>query len=131
MQRFFFIIGSLLAGLSVAIGAATGHETSSLGELAHVWVAKATRYQFYHSLALIAVAISLDVWQGQRKVLAVAGCCFIGGIFCFSGSLYFMAFSGISAGYITPLGGVFFLTGWLAMVVAGSKLAPPSTTLTN
>lgn len=129
MHRFFFISGSLLAGLSVAIGAATGHETSSLSEVAHVWVAKATRYQFYHSLALIAVAISLCVWQAQRTVLAIAGYCFIGGILCFSGSLYFMAFSGIAAGYLTPLGGIFFLAGWLAMGGAGTKLTPASPTL--
>ncbi len=125
MQRFFFITGSLLAGMAVAIGAATGHETSSLSELAQTWIGKATRYQFYHSLALVAVALSLTIWHAQRKLLTLAGYCFVGGICCFSGSLYFMAFSGISAGYFTPLGGLFFLLGWLFMVVAGTRLSAP------
>lgn len=125
MQRFFFITGSILAGLSVAIGAATGHETSSLSELAQVWIAKGTRYQFYHSLALITVALSLVIWKEQHKILTLVGYCFFSGICCFSGSLYFMAFTGVSAGYFTPLGGLFFLAGWVALAVAGTRVSSP------
>lgn len=125
MQRFFFIAGALLAGLAVAIGAATGHETSSLNDMARIWIAKATRYQFYHGLTLISVAMSLCIWQGQRSLLSIAGWCFTAGTVCFSGSLYFMAFTGVSAGYITPLGGIGFLAGWLTMGLAGLKLTPP------
>lgn len=124
MQRFFFITGAILAGLAVAIGAATGHETSTLSEIARVWIAKATRYQFYHALALISVAISLAIWQEQGWLLTIAGFCFIGGVLSFCGSLYFMAFTGISAGYLTPMGGMFFLAGWSVLAIAGLKLTP-------
>ncbi|SHO43228.1 DUF423 domain-containing protein [Desulfopila aestuarii] len=124
MHRFFFTTGALLAGLAVAMGAATGHESSTFNELARVWLEKAVRYQFLHGLALIATAIALGVWQEPRRLLTAAGWCFIAGTLLFPGSLYFMVFTGISAGYLTPLGGTFFLAGWLAMVLAGLKLPP-------
>ena len=126
MQRFLFITGALLAGLAVAMGAATGHETSSFSGSAQIWIAKAIRYQFYHALAMISVALSLIVVPGQHGLLGIAGCCFLGGIICFSGSLYYMAFWEGSAGYITPLGGLLFLAGWLALVAAGLKMQRPN-----
>ena len=125
MQRFFFTAGSLLAGLAVAMAAVTGHESGTFGGMAGIWLEKAVRYQFLHGLALIAVALSLAVWNEQRTLLTFAGWCFIGGIIFFSGSLYFMAFTSISTGYLTPLGGMGFLAGWIAMVVAGLKLTRP------
>jgi len=124
MQRFFFTTGALLAGLAVTMGAATGHESTTFSEIVRVWLEKAVRYQFLHGLALIAIAIALGVWREPRRLLVAAGWCFITGTLCFSGSLYFMAFTGISAGYLTPLGGACFLAGWLAMVLAGLKLSP-------
>lgn len=122
MTRLFFTIGALFAGIAIAIGAAIGHQTTTLSELEQIWIAKATRYQFHHGLALLAVAAALQIWHEQRKLFTAAGFCFIAGILFFSGSLYLMAFAGISAGYTTPLGGIAFLTGWLAMAIAGLKL---------
>lgn len=124
MQRLFFVTGALLAGIAVAVAAATGHETSTLDEMAQLWVAKGARYQMYHGLALISVAIALAIWPAQRRLLVIAGWCFVGGTLLFSGSLYFMAFTTISAGYLTPLGGMCYLAGWLAMALAGLTLAP-------
>ncbi|WP_136810627.1 DUF423 domain-containing protein [Desulfosediminicola flagellatus] len=123
MTRFFFTTGAVLAGLAIAIGAATGHQPSTYDETIIIWLEKATRYQFYHGLALLGVAIALHIWKGQQTLLNLAGFCFIAGVLLFSGSLYLMAFSGISAGYITPFGGMAFLAGWLAMALAGVKLS--------
>lgn len=126
MQRFFFTVGAIFAGLAVAMGAATGHESSTFSEMARIWLEKAVRYQFLHGLALIATAIALGLWREPQRLLATAGWCFLAGTLFFSGSLYFMAFTGISAGYLTPLGGTCYLAGWLAMVLAGFKLSPRS-----
>jgi len=123
--RVFFLTGALLAGLAVVIGAATGHETSTLDELARSWIAKGSRYQFLHGLSLISVAVALGLWPDQRRLLSLAGGLFIAGTLLFSGSLYFMAVTGVSAGYVTPLGGLCFLAGWLAMALAGGRLGPP------
>ncbi len=123
MKRLFFTTGSVLAGLAIAIGAATGHQPSTYDEITRIWLEKATRYQFYHGIALLGVAIALHIWRGQQTLLNLAGWCFIAGVMLFSGSLYLMAFSGISAGYITPFGGMAFLAGWLSMALAGIKLS--------
>jgi uncharacterized membrane protein YgdD (TMEM256/DUF423 family) len=122
-MRFFFAAGALLAGLAVAMGAATGHQTSTMNELAQAWVAKGSRYQFYHGLAMIAVAMAMAIWPEQRGLFVIAGSAFFAGTLLFAGSLYFMAFTGISAGYLTPLGGLGFLAGWLAMVLAGTRIS--------
>ncbi len=123
--RVFFLVGALLAGLAVAIGAAAGHGSGSLDEPARDWIATGSRYQFLHGLALISAAVALAVWPDQRLLLNLAGGFFVAGTLLFSGSLYFMAVTGISAGYLTPLGGLSFLAGWLAMALAGGRLGPP------
>jgi uncharacterized membrane protein YgdD (TMEM256/DUF423 family) len=45
------------------------------------------------------------------------------GTVLFSGSLYAMTFTGIRAlGAITPLGGVCFIAGWIALALAATRL---------
>lgn len=74
----------------------------------------AARYQMYHALALLAVA-----WAAGRRsgaALQFSGWCFVIGTLLFSGSLYTLALSGVRwLGAITPLGGLAFLLGWLAL----------------
>ena len=106
MYKLFFIIGALFAGLAVAIGAATGHVANNpYSEMEQLWLSKAVRYQFNHGLALLLVAMGLAVFNQQQNVLTIAGWCFIAGTICFSGSLYLMTFTGISAGSSIVFGG--------------------------
>ncbi|MBD1575100.1 MULTISPECIES: DUF423 domain-containing protein [Vibrio] len=61
--------------------------------------------------------------EKARKGLAYAGGCFIIGILCFSGSLYALALTGIKwFGPITPLGGVFFMLGWIIFTLSVIRL---------
>ena len=115
MSRFFFIAGSLLGFLAVAFGAFGAHglkiylDTSQL-----ITFETAVRYQMYHSLALLAVALAYTKWPG--KGLIISGWMFIVGIILFSGSLYALSLSGVrSLGMITPFGGLVLLSGWLCM----------------
>ena len=74
------------------------------------------RYQMYHAFAAFAAAWAFARWP--RRMFAVAGVLFLAGIVVFSGSLYVLALSGERwLGAITPLGGVAFLAGWLALGV--------------
>lgn len=118
MERIFFSLGALLAGLAVLAGAygAHGGETS-LGQDQIRWMAKAARYQMYHGLGLIIVAWACTQWPEQVRWFYAAGFLFLLGTLCFCGSLYFMTFSGGNAGYITPIGGIAFMTGWLILAV--------------
>jgi uncharacterized membrane protein YgdD (TMEM256/DUF423 family) len=116
MDRTFFGLGALLAGIAVAAGAFGAHGLRD--RLAPDMLAvfeTAVRYQMYHALALLAVAWAAVRWPESSAV--VAGWLFVVGIVVFSGSLYVLALSGVRwLGAITPLGGLCFLGGWSVLV---------------
>ncbi|WP_257286297.1 DUF423 domain-containing protein [Endozoicomonas sp. SESOKO1] len=81
----------------------------------------AADYQFYHSLALVFVALLGINYPGSKKLKWSAGL-FTVGIVLFSGSLYLLSLSGIRwLGMITPLGGVSFILGWLLLAVFAAR----------
>jgi len=79
------------------------------------------RYQMYHALAILVVALAaarLDGW-----LIRAAGWLFTTGIVLFSGSLYVLALSGATwLGAVTPLGGLAFLAAWGCLVIAALRL---------
>ena len=57
--------------------------------------------------------------QFKMPAIVAAGWLFVSGIVLFSGSLYVLAVTGVTAlGAITPIGGVAFLAGWAALAIA-------------
>jgi uncharacterized membrane protein YgdD (TMEM256/DUF423 family) len=112
MDRTFFVLGAVLAGVAVAAGAFGAHGLRD--RLAPDMLAvfeTAARYQMYHALALLAVAWAAARWPDAGTGLA--GWLFVAGIALFSGSLYVLALSGVRwLGAITPFGGLCFLAGW-------------------
>ena len=118
MNRTFWMLGCVFGFLAVAAGAFGAHALRErLGpDLLAVWETGA-RYQMYHALALLAVAMAAGRWPGGGW--NVAGWLFTAGVVVFSGSLYVLAFTGIRwLGAITPLGGLCFLGGWIALALA-------------
>lgn len=116
--RWIVAAGATLAGLSVAAGAFAAHalQRRLSAELIGTFQTGA-RYQMYHALALVLVGILWSRLGGTA--LGTSAIAFITGIVLFSGSLYALAFSGPRwLGPVTPLGGVAFLLGWGALVVA-------------
>jgi uncharacterized membrane protein YgdD (TMEM256/DUF423 family) len=78
------------------------------------------RYQMYHAFALFAVAWAAVQWPGS--LINASGWLFTSGILIFSGSLYLMTFSGARwLGAITPIGGLCFILGWIALAVAALR----------
>lgn len=63
MNRIFFVIGSMMAGLAVGAGAYGAHAGEALGIEQGIWIEKAARYQMYHGLALICVSFAITHWQ--------------------------------------------------------------------
>ena len=119
MDRVFFVIGSLMAGLAVGAGAYGAHGGPALDIEQVRWIEKAARYQMYHSFALIFISLAISHWQERAKFFHRAGWLFLLGIIFFSGSLYVMAFTGINLGYMTPAGGIAFIAGWVLMAFTG------------
>ena len=130
MHRWFLVTASLIGALSVALGAFAAHGLKQVVPAESVAIFETgVRYQFYHAFALLAVAILYEKYPGG--LLQWAGNCFQIGIILFSGSLYLLTALkasetvGISKiGLITPFGGLFFIAGWILMVIAFIKKGP-------
>lgn len=125
MTRLFVLLGALSAGIAVAAGAFGAHALRARLEprLLEVFETGA-RYQMYHALALVAVAWVISrLPAGAAGPAHWSGWLFVAGTLVFSGSLYAMALTGVRAlGAITPIGGVCFIAGWLALAVAASRI---------
>jgi uncharacterized membrane protein YgdD (TMEM256/DUF423 family) len=86
-------------------------------------------YLFIHVLAILLVGL-LARTGAQTRALKVSGISFILGIIMFSGSLFIIGTSSLTGfpvstiGFITPIGGLFFITGWFAIAVNGVGKRP-------
>lgn len=127
MHKGFIKIAALLGALAVALGAFGAHGLKKLVPIDTVSTFETgVRYQMYHVFALLLVGMMYS--NGSQKNLRAAGYCFLAGMLLFSGSLYLLTalkatetvgLNGI--GIITPFGGVFFIAGWLLMLVGFRK----------
>lgn len=82
----------------------------------------AVKYHFYHALAILALAIWLQIQPQHTFLKSVMGLLVLG-ILIFSGSLYVLSLTGINwMGAITPIGGVAFLAGWFWLFWSARKL---------
>ena len=118
MERLFFAAGAASGFVSVAAGAFGAHalRTRLAPDLLAVFET-AVKYQLAHALALLACGLAMGRAAGLAAVLA--GFFFLLGTVLFSGSLYALALSGVRAlGALTPLGGLAFLAGWVALFFA-------------
>ena len=124
MQKMFLIIGVILAGLAVVLGAFGAHGLKKIVDADTVAIYQTgVQYQMYHALALVLVGILAE--RMAYTLINYAGLFFIGGVVFFSGSLYLI--SSLKAmdkvvskgvGILTPLGGLFFIIGWIFLLVA-------------
>jgi uncharacterized membrane protein YgdD (TMEM256/DUF423 family) len=121
MHKRFLITAAILGAISVALGAFGAHALKAiLPESALPIYETAIRYQFYHVFALAITAILYEKYPNQSIINAAA--CFIVGMIFFCGSLYLLtlrAATGIEwlrfVGPFTPVGGLFFIAGWLQL----------------
>ncbi len=121
-----------LGALAVALGAFGAHGLKELVapeqlETFHTGV----RYQFHHTLAMgLAVALWHQPSLNQKRLRQAINCWALG-VLLFSGSLYLLSLQGIHGlpgaflGPITPIGGVFFIAGWVLFFLSPSRTLNP------
>lgn len=128
MHKNFLLSGAMLGALAVALGAfgAHGLQRQTDDETILKGYQTAAQYQMYHALALLLAGILAERFHG--KLMNWAGTCFITGIVLFSGSLYLLTYLKIQSstavkfvGPVTPVGGIFFIVGWLLLFAAIMK----------
>lgn len=122
VTRRFLLLASLSGLFAVALGAFGAHILKKILTPDEVQIFETgVRYQFYHTFALLVVAITARYLS--ERWTNIAGWLFVFGILFFSGSLYLLAVAeafGMKEstgliGPITPIGGVLFMGGWLAL----------------
>ena len=121
MHKGYIKTAAFLGALSVMLGAFAAHKLKQIvSEQAVTIFETAVRYQFYHVFALALTAVMYKDFP--NKLISASGILFMLGILFFSGSLYILTY--ITAnniigldwiGAITPIGGLFFIVGWLCL----------------
>ena len=120
MKNKWLLIAALSGFLCVALGAFAAHGLSHvLDEKALAWIDTGLKYQIFHTLAVLMIALSL--WH-EATFAQFAIRAWSLGILLFSGSLYALAFgAGKFLVWITPVGGTLFLIGWLCLAYGSFK----------
>jgi len=128
-NKFFtqIILASVCGALSVILGAFSAHSLENLvnnGTLSiHSFQVfeKGVKYQFYHSIVLLILAF-LNVIS-NKEIFKFSFWSITAGILFFSGSLYWISLQSIihitfphSLFWITPLGGLLFIIGWIFII---------------
>ena len=121
-MRLWLTLGALNGLAAVLMGAMTGH-AGALEEAAQAAAQTAVRYQFWHALALLAVAWLAARPEPRPWLVALAGGSFLLGCLLFSGLIYLRALTGwqgLAPG--VPVGGLAFIGGWASLVLVGLTL---------
>lgn len=110
--RWILALAALLIGLATALGAFGAHGLEKVLTPERLEVFETgVRYQFHHSLGLLAIGV-LALLRPSRGLRLVAKL-IVAGIVIFSGSLYALTFGAPSAlGMVTPVGGLLLMLGW-------------------
>ncbi len=127
MHNGFIKTASILGALTVALGAFAAHFLKEqISDYAVNIFETGVRYQFYHVFALLAAGMLYK--EFPNRFIKWSGILFIAGIILFSGSLYCLMYikGAVMPGYkwigaITPIGGLFFILGWISLFIGCSK----------
>ncbi len=122
-MKLFGSIGAFICFLAVLAGAVGSHALKNyladMGGQSNFDLA--TRYMFYHGLALMLTGLARDYYPDNTFYLA--GWLFIAGTVLFQGNLYLISLSQFrSLSFLTPIGGLLLLAGWLAFVYSAIRL---------
>ncbi len=107
-------ITTLLGVFAVILGAFGAHALKAkLSPEAMNGFETAVRYQLFHVIVLLIVNLNSILLDKQKRILTLF---FVTGILCFSGSIYAIYLMNIPAKtiwFITPLGGLLLILGWV------------------
>ena len=120
MKNKYLTFAALSGFFCVALGAFAAHSLSHILEAkALAWIDTGLKYQMFHTLAILALALS--TWRNE-KFARLAMFTWAIGVVLFSGSLYALAFgAGKFMVWVTPIGGTLFLIGWLCLAYFSVK----------
>ena len=121
MDKKIIKAAAILGFIAIAFGAFGAHSLKKMvGVLELNTFETGVRYQMYHALFLLFVGTTNIISESAKKVIYLTT---LSGILLFSGSLYllalnnFLPFNFKPFGFVTPIGGLLFLTAWFWLFV--------------
>jgi uncharacterized membrane protein YgdD (TMEM256/DUF423 family) len=120
MHKPFLALGALSGALAIVLGAFGAHALKKMvSEDAVTVFQTGVQYEVYHAMALLITGILYE--RLKNKWIKWAGYFFCAGIVFFSGSLYVIGLMNensvpVLIGILTPVGGLFFIVGWLCLL---------------
>ena len=121
MDRKIIATAAILGLTAVILGAFAAHGLKKIVDISELNTFETgVKYQMYHALFLLFIGTIKDLSINAKKVIYYTT---IFGVLFFSVSLYLLAinrqlpFDIRPFGFITPIGGLLFLTGWFCLFV--------------
>ncbi|MES2838288.1 MAG: DUF423 domain-containing protein [Bacteroidota bacterium] len=123
----YFVIASITGAIGVILGALGAHALKNKISAEQLQSFETgVKYQLYHAIVLLILAMLIDKYA--YKYLTWAANSITIGIVLFSVSIYFLSTKTLLGvenlkflGPITPIGGLFLITGWLFIALAFVK----------
>lgn len=121
MGRKIIFLAGILGALGVVLGALGAHALKAVltdNQLTTFEVG--VRYQIYHAIFLLFVGSTSYLTDKTKKTVAFLIAI---GVLFFSGSIYLLSTNDLNSvdfkflGPITPIGGLFLISGWLLVAV--------------
>jgi len=125
-NKTILITGAVLGLLAVLLGAFGAHGLEKLVDAKNIESFKTgVRYQMYHGIVCIILGnMSVLSTKNKKRIFYL----FVGGITLFSGSIYLLVIDEVlgvslqSIGFITPLGGLLLIFGWIFLIISLVKI---------
>ena len=126
--KSLLLLTALSGALAVVIGAFGAHTlVDKIAPSSLTSYKTGVSYQFYHSLAsMISLLLLVHFKSVQFRWASI---CFLIGILFFSGSIYLLTTNSITGiglrgilGPMTPIGGLFFIVGWVLILFGVIKV---------
>lgn len=121
MERKIILLASAFGGIAVILGAFAAHGLKPLLSSSAIdSFGTAVRYQIYHAFFLFFIGVTNRLDSKQKRLIYYL--VFVG-VLLFSGSIYLLSTNTLSTfdfeviGFITPVGGLFLISGWAFLFI--------------
>ncbi|MBW8201544.1 DUF423 domain-containing protein [Flagellimonas abyssi] len=119
MNRTILLTGTIMGMVAIVLGAFGAHGLEKLVDKDAVDTFETgVRYQMYHALFLLFLALYNGIAEKTKKMVFVS---VLLGVIPFSCSIYLLALNKVTTfdfkviGFLTPIGGVFMILGWMLL----------------
>ncbi|AKA34727.1 DUF423 domain-containing protein [Flagellimonas lutaonensis] len=122
MNKTILVTGLVLGVLAIILGAFGAHGLKKVLTADELGTFETgVRYQMYQALFLLFLSMLPKMADDTKKWVFYA---IVIGVVLFSFSIYFLATNKLTAfdfrkiGWITPIGGLFMITGWVYLIIS-------------